>query len=278
MSISNMAPTAQRTTGAFPVGMVAHAVARDAVQLARAKSAVISLCAGVGLIGVSVGSMVATLPQGKGTLAGMTPGEQAHQVVGAGFTIGLFAAAACAIAVVRDLSGGWFGAAVLRYPQRYQILARKAASAALVGLLFAVIGMVVAAVVGGVTAAIAGVSIPMVGTAFGAAGGIAVAVVAQAVIGSLLGAIVARSAPTVLLLIGWIVIGEPALMAAWPAATPYLLSGGAASGMNDLSLPGRGPVWSGPLVEIVWVSVITAVAVVLVRRRDVPANTVEDRS
>ncbi len=238
----------------------------------------IALSAGVGLIGVSVSSMVLTLPQGKGPLSGLTPAAQAHQIVGAGFTMGLFAAAACAIAVVRDLSGGLFGAAVLRYPGRYQIVLRKAASAVLVGLVFAVVGMAFAALAGAISASVAAVPLPIAGSALPAAGGTLLAVVAQAVAGSLLGWVVARSAPTVLLLIGWIAIGEPALMAGWPAATPYLLSGGAASAMNDLSLPGRGPELSGVFTQVLWVAVIGAVAIILVRRRDVPTNTVEDRS
>lgn len=278
MSISNLAPVVDRAPAARTPGLVAAAIAKDAGRQVRTKSAVIALSAGIGLIGVSVSSMVLTLPQGKGPLAGLTAAAQAHQILGAGFTMGLFAAAACAIAVVGDLSGGLFGAAVLRYPGRYQIVLRKAASAALVGLVFALVGMTVAAIAGTITAGIAAVPLPIAGSALRAVGGILLAVVAQAVIGSLLGWVVARSAPTVLLLIGWIAIGEPALMAGWPAATPYLLSGGAASTMTDLSLPGRGPLWSGVLTQTLWVAAICAVAIVGVRRRDVPANTVEDRS
>jgi hypothetical protein len=251
---------------------------RSAGTVLRCRSSFIALAAGLGLIVAATIGQVSTLADASGPLAQFTPDQQAHQLLGGAFVIGLFAAAAAAMSVVRDLGSGLYGAAVLRYPRRYPVVVIKAVEAVVVGAAFAVLAIAAAALSAVLGARLFAVEIPVLAALPDASVGVLLAVLAQSVIGSGVGWLIRRSAPAVLVLIGLIAIGEPGLMAAWPASTPYLLSGAAAGLMNDLSLPGRSGFVPALLVELIWVLVLIGVAALVMSRRDVPSNSSEDRS
>lgn len=251
---------------------------RSASTVFGCRSSVIALAAGLGLIVAATVSQVSTLTDASGPLAQFAPDEQAHQLLGGAFVIGLFAAATTAMSVVRGVGSGLYGAAVLRYPRRYPVVLLSAVEAIVVGTVFAVVAIAAAAASAIAGGRIFAVEIPVVAALPTAAGGIILAVVAQAIIGSAVGWLIRRSAPAVLVLIGVIALGEPGLMAAWPASTPYLLSGAAAGLMDDLSLPGRSGFFPALAVELIWVTVLVAAAALVMSRRDVPSNSSEDRS
>ena len=276
-ALRSVAPGTSAPARSAAVVVVEQLVA-DAGSVLRARAGLLSLGIGLAFIALTTAGAVVSAEAGTGPLAGLPADVAAHQLVGGGFLAGLFAAAACATAVVRDINSGLYGAAVLRHPRWFPVVLAKAATAALVGLVFALAGTATAATAGAVAQRLVGLQLPIAAEITGALGGVTLAVVAQAVLGALVGWLVQRSGPSVMVLIAWIVIAEPAVMAAWPDTARWLLSGGAAGVMDDVSIPGRPDFALGIAVQVAWLVAAATLALLLVARRDVASNTLQDRS
>ncbi len=276
--MSTPTTTRHRRTASPRRSVIGQLVTLHLTQVLRTRSTAVALGVGLALIALSTYGNASTLADGSGNLVGLAPEVQARQLVGAGFLIGLFAAAAAATDVVRDVRSGLYGALVLRVPGRSALLVARALSAALLGALFAVVATLVAAAVTAVTSASSGLGLPVLDVLGETYARVLLPVAAQAVLGSCVGWLLQRSGPSVMVLIAWIAIAEPALMAAWPDSTRGLLSGGAAGLMEDTSLPGRPGELGGLALEVAWVLGFLVVTWFVLRRRDVPSSTLEDAS
>jgi ABC-2 type transport system permease protein len=179
------------------------------------------------------------------TLAKLAQEDTQREMFGAGITAVLLATVAGLVAVTSEFRYGTIRPTLLFEPRRRVVLAAKLATAALVGVLFALVCVAVAFGAGFAIVAARGVDVALTsGDAVAIVLGTIAASALSAMIGVALGTLIRNQAGAIVALIAYVVAIDAALFAALPTVGRYLpgKAGDALAGraVDDLLAPGIG--------------------------------------
>jgi ABC-2 type transport system permease protein len=183
---------------------------------------------------------------------------------------GIFALAMGILAAAGEERHGTLTQAFLAVPARTPVLVAKIAAGALAGLVFGVVCGVFCVAVALPWTAADGQAIGLgSGTLWGVLGGVLVSTTLYGALGAGLGELIGRQVPALLVSLGWFVVAESALVAAFPEVGKWL-PGGASSALTrspdaDELLPAG---W-GALLMTAYVVAFAAAGIVAARRREV---------
>ncbi|MEV4422571.1 hypothetical protein AB0L40_21725 [Patulibacter sp. NPDC049589] len=198
-----------------------------------------------------------------------TDEEAVLALVRNGFSLCLFAALFGAVAVSGELQSGDGARAWLARPSWRELLGAKATVAAVVGLVFGLVGAGVATLCAALLLPGQGVTFAVSGTVAGAIVGVVAVNVLAALWGTALGALLPRTTIAVAVVVLQMLLLEPGLVTL--ASTPFdLLFGNALGAIYGETGYDTLPLGAGIVVAIAWIAAAAAVAVGVRRRSDVP--------
>ena len=184
--------------------------------------------------------------------------------------VALFALLLGATSTTTEHRYGTIGGTFLITPVRARVVIAKVLAAAIVGLLFGIVGATLSFALAWVWLSVDGSGLPVAATVWAAIARVGVASAISAALGGAVGASLTSQVWAVVAVIAWRVVIEPLAGALLPDVRPFLPFSGleAAIAPAQPTLDALGP-WTATALAVAYVGAATALGVVLTERRDV---------
>jgi ABC-2 type transport system permease protein len=185
---------------------------------------------------------------------------------------GIFALALGILAAAGEERHGTLTQAFLAVPSRTPVLVAKIAAGALMGFVFGVVCCLFCVAVALPWAAADGQSIAFgSGTLWAVLGGVILSTTLYGALGAGLGELIGRQVPALLVSLGWFVVAESAIVAAFPEVGKWLPGGASSALTRSPDADDLLPVGWGALLLAAYVLAFAVAGIAAARRREVGA-------
>jgi hypothetical protein len=246
-----------------------------AVELAKVRTTRlwIGLAAGgLGFVVVVAAATLAVMGSPEAAEAGVRPirtVDDVREFVTNGSAVGVFALILGATVVTTEHRHRTLAGAFLSVPTRWPVVVAKVVAATIVGLAFGALGGLVTLGAVAVRFAFDDGGLPIGGPVWLAVLAVAGAVAFEAAVGAALGAALRGQLLTILVLLAWALVVEPAIGGLVPAAAKWLPFTGLTGSIMEIGGP---DLFSPPiagLVMLLYLALAVAVGVAVTMTRDV---------